>query len=271
MDETFWRLIAGVAAATAVAAYARRRRALSPRGGIAAVLVGGAVVAGGGWWSGMLLVVFFATSSALSRAGRVRDEALAVRGNERDAVQVLSNGGVAAALALATMFLPSATHGPLLGGVAGAIAAATADTWATELGRRSRTPPRLIVGGGPVPPGTSGGVTALGTLAAAAGAALIGGFAALGAALGWTPGDGPAVLLGTTVAGVAGALFDSVLGATVQAAYHCPACDRPTEHRIHPCGARTRLARGHPAITNDVVNLGATLAGALVGVASRLL
>ena len=56
----------------------------------------------------------------------------------------------------------------------GAIASANADTWATELGVLSRTPPRLITTGKPVAPGTSGGVTWYGTVAALAGSAFIG-------------------------------------------------------------------------------------------------
>ena len=43
--------------------------------------------------------------------------------------------------------------------VTGSLAAAAADTWATSLGRRSRTAPRDLLGGRAVPPGTSGGVT----------------------------------------------------------------------------------------------------------------
>ena len=37
-------------------------------------------------------------------------------------------------------------------------------------------------------------------------------------------------------AGLLGALFDSLLGATVQAIYYCPACEKETErHLIHLC------------------------------------
>ena len=257
------RLLGGAAAAVLIASLGRRRRALSPGGALAAVLVGTAVVAGAGWWSGIVVVAFFATSSALSHARATDQPAgdVAARGRERDAVQVLANGGVAAALAALIPFAPAA-QSLLFAGCAGAVATATADTWATELGARSPTPPRLLIGGSPVAAGTSGGVTPLGTLAAVAGAGFIAVLVAGGAAAGWLPGAWAPTLAATALAGTTGSLADSLLGATVQAAYRCPACDRPTERRVHRCGSPTRLVRGHPAVTNDVVNAAATLLGA---------
>jgi uncharacterized protein (TIGR00297 family) len=271
VPDPVWRILAGLLAAIVVAAAARRRRSLSKSGAVAAVAVGATVVGGGGWWWGLLVVVFFATASALSRRDR-RDPApaagLTARGSERDAVQVLANGGVATLLAALAPLLPAAGRDELFAAFAGAVAAATADTWATELGRRSRAAPRLITTRRPVPPGASGGVTPLGTLASLAGAATIGGVAAAGAAAGWAPAVAwPLLLLATTLAGTAGAAFDSLLGATLQAAYHCPTCGLPTERRVHRCGTATRLVRGWPAVDNDAVNAAATLLGAALGAA----
>src|SRR5258705_1983290 len=98
-------------------------RGLTPRGAIAAVAVGVATLWGFGWRGLLLLLAFFVLSTLLSRRGTAR--------NER---QVIANGGIAALAALAgnwTWF-------------AGAVAAANADTWSTEIERCSRTPPRLI-------------------------------------------------------------------------------------------------------------------------------
>lgn len=200
--------------------------------------------------------------------------AFTVRGAERDAVQVAANGGVATLIA-ASGFLPALT-GPdhtaaRFALFCGAVAAVTADTWATEIGRFSRVAPRLITTGRVVAPGVSGGLTPLGTTGSALGAAGIGALAALGAGVGWVAGAPWPLLLGTTVAGLSGSLIDSLLGATLQAAYQCPRCQQRTERRLHTCGIPTTLVRGHAWITNDVVNLAASLSGAIVGAALWLI
>jgi uncharacterized membrane protein len=69
------------------------------------------------------------------------------------------------------------------------------------------------------------------------------------------------------IAGLAGATFDSLLGATVQELRRCDVCKRTCETDPHACGRPTRLVRGIAGASNDVVNLAATLAGALVALA----
>jgi uncharacterized membrane protein len=67
---------------------------------------------------------------------------------------------------------------------------------------------------------------------------------------------------------VAGALFDSLLGATVQAMFFCPTCGRETErHPRHSCGTATKHVRGWAWLDNDGVNFAASLAGAIVSLA----
>src|SRR6202044_93779 len=56
---------------------------------------------------------------------------------------------------------------------AGAYAAATADTWGTEIGTLAAKPPRSILTGKPLATGLSGGVSAPGTAAEVAGSVLI--------------------------------------------------------------------------------------------------
>jgi uncharacterized protein (TIGR00297 family) len=264
--EVDWglRLTVGAAAAGVVAVTGYRHRALSRSGAIAATVTGGSVVGGGGWWWGATLVAFFVTSSALSRLSRNRGEAITVRGSRRDVVQVLANGGVATMLAASQPFVSTSDRPLVFAAFAGSLAAVTADTWATEIGSRSRGRPRSIVSGRPVAPGTSGGVTPLGSVGALAGALLIGGVAWLGTALGWAPGAAW-LLPATLLSGVAGAFADSLLGATVQASYRCPTCEQLTERAIHRCGSPTRPVSGFRWITNDVVNLAAALLGAVVG------
>ena len=88
----------------------------------------------------------------------------------RNAFQVAANGGLFAVLAYRAGAAPESTYGVA---AAGALAAASADTWATELGTLWGRHPRSIVSWRPLRPGMSGAVTFVGTLGGVAGAVLI--------------------------------------------------------------------------------------------------
>jgi uncharacterized protein (TIGR00297 family) len=263
------RLPGGLALAGGVAAFGWRRRLLTPSGALAAVACGATVTAGGGWgWAGAL-VAFFLSGSALSRLKGERKAALDdvwEKGSRRDAGQVWANGGVGALAALAQARRPTGVAAAVF---FGSLATSAADTWATELGVLASAPPRRITDGRPVPRGASGGVTALGLLASAGGAALIGAVAGLSEAGPRRPRALAQQAAAVALAGVAGALFDSLLGAAFQAAYRCPACDLPTERRVHRCGQATVLVRGWRWLDNDAVNFVSSLAGALIALALR--
>ncbi|MBK8177053.1 MAG: DUF92 domain-containing protein [Rhodospirillales bacterium] len=248
----------GVAIAIAIAAIAWRRGSLSNSGAVAATAVGALVFCAGGFAAGLLLVFFFVSSTLLGRLSapsKRRAAEKAVKGDRRDAAQVLANGGLAAALALAGALLPWPGWGAAL---VGTLAAVTADTWASEIGTLSRQAPRSILTGRRIEVGLSGGITALGTVASLLGGAAIGLCAGLtaGAPLRWT-----AIGAG---AGLLGSLADSALGASAQALYACRICGERNETPRH-CGGPSTLIRGHPAIDNDVVNAVAALCGALAG------
>jgi uncharacterized protein (TIGR00297 family) len=257
------RLLLGLAAAAAVAAAAYRARTLTARGAAAATIVGGASVAAGWDW-GVILIAFFVASAALSRLGRARKEllggGLVAKGGPRDEAQVLANGGAFALCAIACALQRSPVW---YAAGAGGLAAATADTWGTEVGMLSTATPRSIVSGHAVPPGTSGGITAAGTLASVAGALFI---AITARAIGWPGAAGWSALIG----GVAGATADSIIGATLQARRWCGRCQAATERLVHPCGTPTTEAGGLSWLGNDAVNVAATITGALVGLATAL-
>lgn len=255
MDSSL-RLLAGAVAAAVVAVAAWRAGSLSARGAASAFVVGWIACAAGWEWAALLLV-FFIAGSALSRLPSERAvevEQIVEKGARRDAVQVLANGGIFALAAAGTLLWPSAFWAAA---AIGALAAATADTWATEVGTRLGGAPRSILDWGLVRRGTSGAVTPAGLLASVAGAALIGAVARALEVAGLMP-----VLLG----GVGGALADSLLGATVQERRRCDSCGMATERRIHTCGTPSRPAGGIAFVDNDVVNFIATAVGALIAV-----
>ncbi len=247
-----------------------RARALTRGGALAAFAVGSVTFAAGTLGTALILLAFFVTSVALSRAGKARKRALvdAAKGGPRDARQVLANGGIATACLIAWI---ARDHGAAASlwfvAFAGAYAAATADTWGTEIGTLAAEPPRSIVTGKPLGTGISGGVSGPGTAAEIAGAVLIAVLTplALLLALPGTPVGVHALarlIFPVFAGGFGGALVDSLLGATVQARRWCPACERECEVDPHPCGTATVARRGLAWLDNDAVNLAATLAGA---------
>ncbi len=224
---------------------------LAPGGLAAALAVGAAVAWGFGWHGLVVLFAFFVSGSLLTQIAERRAP-------RRTARQVIANGGVAAVAALLGAWWVAT----------GALAAAAADTWATELGAFSPFAPRLITTGARVSRGASGGITALGTAGGVVGALVIAALAVLLEPRGMAPASvyprRTHSLALLTAAGVLGMLADSVLGATLQGKYECPACDARFERGNNVCHEPVRLTRGLRWLDNDGVNLAATLVGATV-------
>jgi uncharacterized protein (TIGR00297 family) len=151
------------------------------------------------------LLTLFVLTFAATRFGRRRKEQIgtaeARRG--RQAAQVLANLGVAGLCAGAASPL-------LFAACLAAIAEATADTVASELGQVFGGRTLLITTWSEVPTGTDGGISVAGTTLGAAGAGVV---VLITAATGWISWEMGMVVLG---AGFAGLLFDSYLGATVE-------------------------------------------------------
>ncbi len=251
------RTAVGLVLAGVVIFMARRQRALSPSGAAAALLVG-TICAAAGWGWAILLATFFVSANALSLYGRsVKAERLRgmiEKNGERDAWQVAANGGVFAALAAASLVHPSPIW---LAAGAGAIAAVSADTWATEVGTLAEHLPRLITTGEPVPAGTSGAVTWRGSFAGLTGGACI---AVVALLAGWGTGAASAAIVG----GIAGSVVDSLVG-TIQRRQWCERCGKPTERLVHNCGTVTQPHGGVRWLDNDMVNALSSLTGAVAG------
>jgi len=256
LREVLARAVAGGLLAVSVALVARRSRTLSTSGAVTAAVVGTLAIAAGWSW-GFLLLSHFAAASALSKLGEGKKAELVgpvvQKGGERDARQVLANGGMYALSALGYLVFPSPVWYAL--GV-GALAASSADTWATEVGTLAGGEPVSIVSARRVPPGTSGGVTLVGTMAGIGGAVFIGAVATL---TNW-----PVHFAAAALGGMAGALTDSLLGAVLQARRWCDLCAKSTERLVHNCGTPTRHAGGIPGFDNDAVNAVCSGVGALV-------
>jgi uncharacterized protein (TIGR00297 family) len=266
------QLILGVLFAGLIAFGAFRLNLLSKNGGVAAFILGSLVFGLGGLRWAIVLVAFFLTSSGLSRAFKNRKSSIQnnyAKGSTRDASQVSANGGLAGLFVLLHFFFPTSPY-PWIGFCA-ALAAANADTWATEIGGLSAIQPRLITTMKRVETGTSGAVSSLGITAALAGSFII---AILSTLIDPFAAAQPAmtVMIVITIGGLVGSLVDSLLGATVQAIYFCHDCHKETEKTpIHTCGAETTLIKGIPWMNNDLVNVLCTFSGALVALLIILL
>jgi uncharacterized protein (TIGR00297 family) len=250
LSGAFWFLVFAMAAIS-LAAYLTKQ--LTVGGALASFFVGFGITWVLGFGALGCLMLFFLSAGVLGAIGkRSKDKDISkIQRKEgcRDALQVFANGGMALFCALLYAFSPSPLTLVMFGS---AIAEAASDTFAGEVGILSKVKPVSIISGKPMKPGLSGAVSTLGNLAGFLGSFLI--------ALCWLgnflPVSGKNFAYASVIAlgGFAGCLFDSVLGATVQAHYFDEKSDSLTEHRyLH--GKQLPLARGLRWIDNDMVNL----------------
>lgn len=249
-------LFAATAAAVA-ALVAWWAGTLTGTGAAAAGSIGFLVLYGTGWQGGAVLAAFFISSNLISRLFPSPAATLDQKGDRRDHWQVYANGG------LAGMAGAAGTVNFKLGlwMVTCVLAAAAADTWATSIGSWSSRPARLIWSHRTVPVGASGGITAVGTAAAAAGALFVATVGALVAGM-------PILLPTATLIGFLGMVVDSTIGALLQGHFHCVACNMASEWRVHRCGRRTARTSGIVWLNNDVANFLATGSAAAAGLGS---
>ena len=205
-----------------------RRKSLDLYGSIIMVIMGIVIIfsAGPNWL--LLLILFLLMSLLATRYSKTYKRSLGEFEGRRSSKNVISNGVVA--------FMMAAFGGyylPFVGGFIGAIATATADTLASEIGVLHQ--PRLITTFQKVDPGTDGAVSVLGTVVGMIGAAIIGIAAFL---LGIIANPVSAIIV-SVVSGTVGCFMDSFLGAVFER---------------------------RDMLTNEHVNLLATITGAIVGI-----
>ncbi len=165
---------AGINLAIALAAWAVRL--LEPAGIAAAWLLGTVTLGLGSWRAYLLLWLFLGIGTLVTRVRRTEKRRLGLEDEARRGVgHVLANGSLCL---LGSALWGLGGHGELAALlVAGGLAAALADTMASELGKAYGRTARAIPSLRRVPPGTEGAVSIPGTLAGASGATLVAGAA----------------------------------------------------------------------------------------------
>ncbi|MEE8522420.1 MAG: DUF92 domain-containing protein [Thermoanaerobaculia bacterium] len=183
-------------------------RAIDLSGAVAGCLLGTAIFAFQGWGGLVLLAAFVALGSAATRIGLDRKIVAQEDGGRRGARHAVANAGVAA---VAAVFAATTPYREVyLLALAGAFAAAASDTLSSEIGQLWGRRTVLITSLRPVPPGTDGGISAIGSVAGAAGSLALG---VLGWAVDFYPSPGIAAVFS---AGTVGSVADSLLGATLE-------------------------------------------------------
>ena len=239
-----------------LASIAFKKKALTVQGTVASIIIGFLILYGLSLYGLIILALFFITSNIIGNLLTSPETKTASlmedKGGLRDASQVVANGGWAAASAA----LYGITLHPLwLLSFVAAMAAATSDTWASEIGKKSKRSPVGIFSLKTVPAGQSGGITVLGNAAGLAGSFFIAGSAFLLQGTVVEPEVYFSVITALLIgaAGFAGQWVDAAAGALFQALYQCTECEEITEKTRH-CNKKTILIKGNSKITNDLVN-----------------
>lgn len=242
-----------VTAAFCVAAW--RVKALTGAGAILTGIVGITILIFGGWVWALPILAFFVTSTALGKLPGFRDEVHP----PRTGWQVLANGAVAWAAVCMLVAVGNGVWriGDSLSIYVGAIAAANADTWATEIGIRFGGTPHDLFSGRGMQPGTSGAITGVGTISALIGSFVVAACIPLvdtSFRFDWR------TIGFVTLAGWFGSMADSLVASVAQRRYRCRVCGDETELPVH-CGSKAAPHGG--LLTNNQVNWICTAVGGL--------
>ena len=249
--SSIWEYIVPILLTPLLIAFVLKKKALTISGTIAAIILDVAISASLGNAGFLILLSFLVLGLATDKIKKKADKLR--QSEKRGALQVLCNGGVGAALALAFLFTGERCF---LVGFCASLAEALSDTAASGIGAMSKRTYDIFKFK-KCDNGISGGVSLIGTLAAICGSVLI---AAISFAVGLLE-VGDALLVCSV--GFTGCFFDSFLGSLAQVKFRCNVCGKITEKKLH-CGVETRYHCGLRFLDNSFVNLLGTLfSGAL--------
>tara|TARA_B100000003_G_scaffold172042_1_gene159736 strand:+ start:73 stop:834 length:762 start_codon:yes stop_codon:yes gene_type:complete len=195
-----------------------RARILDKNGVIAAALLG-FFVGSLGHWTWLLLLLCFLLSSHVATKWRFEEKTARGLNESSDGhrgwINVAANGGMPALVALLAFVLDDWEHGLWM--FAAAVAVATSDTWASEIGCLDNRV-RMITTFKPCEAGVNGGFSPNGQLAAAVGGILIGISALIASLVMFSLEIGESIRLAGVVAGLGfiGCQIDSLLGAVLE-------------------------------------------------------
>ncbi|CAB3290250.1 conserved membrane protein of unknown function [Methanocaldococcus lauensis] len=176
----------------------------------------------------ILLLSFFILGVVVSKIGKEKKKNKNIYESCRSLKNVLANGLIPLIFAILTVL----GFKWALFGYISSIAAATSDTFSSELGVLSNENPRLITTFEVVEKGTDGAITIFGLLSGVIGAFIIG-------VIGYLCFRNPNIILCSVIGGISGNLADSFVGALFE-------------------------RRG--ILNNEHVNLIATIVGGIIGI-----
>ncbi|MHA1270666.1 MAG: DUF92 domain-containing protein [Candidatus Helarchaeota archaeon] len=275
MELNIISIIIGIITVVGFGVFSYYTEVVDRSGLIAGLFIGLTVWIFGSWSWFIIILVFHLFAAAMTKFKYKKKEKSGLaqeKGGARGWPNVLANGLTASIFALLYgifFLIENINYDLFLFGFIGAVAAMTADTVATEIGLLSKNDPRLIINFKKVIPGTSGGVTILGEIAALIGSALIGLVAWILAEFGIISNllnIKFIIFLCAITGGMFGCLIDSIIGATIQGLYKCHKCNKITEKKIHGCGAETEKIQGINVIDNNMVNIIGSMSGSLFSI-----
>ncbi len=226
------------------------KQSLTKSGMYAAIVVGCVISFSLSFFGLIVLGAFFISSSLIGKVVQGSGDTFELKGEKRDAAQVLANGGWAAVCALLYGLTDAA--GWLFAFVA-TISAANSDTWASVAGRLSRSKPRHFLTFDRLEHGQSGGMTIIGTVGAMLGAIFISIIAWSFNLLFLTFEITVYFVVFTSLVGFVAQYIDTIIGGTFQVLYRCSVCGNVTEKGVH-CYHPSVKIRGIHFFTNDVTN-----------------